>query len=84
EANGVFDYLGDISRENFTLNFDGIPLNDVELTDFSLLPSRIENGIGNLQAKIDVSGKDFISLINFTGSQLRFAEPEPNQKLDPR
>jgi uncharacterized protein (TIGR03545 family) len=84
KVDGVFDYLEDILKENFALNFDGISLNDVKLTDFPLLPSRIENGIGNLQAKMNFDGKNFTSSIIFASSHLRFTEPQPNEKLDPR
>jgi uncharacterized protein (TIGR03545 family) len=84
KADGTFNYLEDVSEENFSLNFDGISLNNVELTNFPLLPSKIESGIGNLQANINFSGKDFVSSVNFTGSQLRFAEPEAGENIDPR
>ena len=84
KVDGVFNYLEDISRENFALNFDGISLNDVKLTDFPLLPSKIENGIGNLKAKMNFDGKNFTSSVIFAGYQLRFAEPPANEKLDPR
>lgn len=84
KVNGVFNYLEDVSKENFSLNFNGISLRDVKLTDFPLLPSMIESGIGNLRANIDFSGTDFVSSVNFVGSQLRFGEPDPNENLDPR
>lgn len=81
---GVFDYLEEAAKENFTLSFDGIPLNNVKLTDFPLLPSQIESGIANLQAKMNFSGNSFVSTVRFAGSQLRFAEPEAGEDADPR
>jgi hypothetical protein len=41
---GALDYLGEIPKENFTLNLAQIPLSNVKLTNFALLPSRIEQG----------------------------------------
>lgn len=84
KIDGLFDYLEDTAKENFTLNFEGISLNDVKLTDFPLLPSRIESGIANLQANINFNGNNFASTVRFAGSQLRFAKAETSEDADPR
>jgi len=81
---GMLNYLGDTPTENFNLNLTQIPLSNVKLTDFALLPSKIEQGKGALRASANFAGSDFQTDIAFNGAQIRFAPPDTSAKLDPR
>lgn len=81
---GALDYLGEIPKENFTLNLTQIPLSNVKLTNFALLPSRIEQGKGFVRAMADFAGSDFQADIIFNSRQIVFAKADTSDNLNPR
>lgn len=84
KLNLTLDYLGEISKENINLNLAQIPLQNVKLTNFELLPSKIEQGKGFIQAAVNFAGRDFQAEVQFKGTQLAFAPPARDSKLDQR
>ncbi|NIW80620.1 MAG: hypothetical protein GWN16_14680, partial [Calditrichae bacterium] len=80
----IFDYLSDVSRESINIDFDRIPLSNVKLTDFALLPSKIDKGKGFINAQLNFEGNKFEADIQFTGEQIRFEELKDTGKLNPR
>lgn len=81
---GVLNYLGDTPEENFNLNLTEVPLSNVKLTDFALLPPRIASGKGFIQASANFSGSAFLSNISFDGKQIQFAKRDSTANLNPR
>lgn len=84
KLDATLDYLGDVSKENITLNLAQIPLQNVKLSSFELLPSKIERGKGFIQAAVDFAGGDFRADVQFNGTQLAFAPLDSAAKLDQR
>lgn len=84
KLNASLDYSGETPKENITLDLAQIPLQNVKLTSFELLPSKIERGKGFIQAAVDFAGGDFRANVQFNGTQLAFAPPDGEAKLDQR
>lgn len=81
---GTLDYLKEDKKELFTLDYKGIPLRKITLSNSNLIPNEIDRGLGNIDAKLGLTGKTFTSEIKFNGSELQFASTEapPQNKLE--
>lgn len=82
--NALFDYRDESPRENISLKLDHLPLNGTKLTDFALLPSKIAKGSGFISADINFEADNFLSEIQFTGTQLKFDAGDKPQNLNPQ
>ncbi len=70
--NGEFDYRGDTEREYFALNFNNLPMRNISLTNFPLLPRELDRGQGFIESSLNLTGSDFKSQIAFKTKDVRF------------
>jgi len=84
QATGKLDYREEKPAEEFQLQMNQIPLSNVKLTQFALLPYKIQRGRGNLAALLHFEGNQFLADIKFTGSQIKFDYSETPNNLNPR
>ena len=78
----TFDYRGEKPEENIELQMQQIPLSNVKLTSFALLPNRLNKGNGNIKAMMNFQGGNFQSDVQFTAKQLAFDLSENTGNLD--
>jgi len=70
--NGELDYRGDTEREYFALNFNNLPMRNISLTNFPLLPRELDRGLGFIESSLNLTGSDFASQITFKTKNVRF------------
>jgi uncharacterized protein (TIGR03545 family) len=80
----TLDYLQEVPQEKIELNLQNMPLSNVKLTNFALLPQKIQQGKGKLSAVLNFSGRDFESDIRFAASNLKFDYPDKPANMDAR
>ncbi len=81
---GSLDYTGDTPAEKFELGIRQMPLANVQLTDFALLPSRIARGKGDISARLNFEGSSFTSDIDFTASNVQFDFAALPENINPK
>ncbi|MEJ2635645.1 MAG: hypothetical protein P8184_10185, partial [Calditrichia bacterium] len=81
---GVLDYLEEKPREKIELNLSRMPLSNVKLTDFALLPYKINHGSGQTDAVMQFDGNDFATNIKFEASSLKFDFSEKPANMNQR
>ncbi len=69
---GTLDYREDTGKELFTLNFNSLPMRNITLTDFALLPRELDRGQGFIESSLSMNGSDFESQIAFRAQEVRF------------
>ncbi len=69
---GELDYREDTGKELFTLDFNSLPMRNISLTDFALLPRQLDSGRGFIESTLGVSASDFESKIAFRAQDVRF------------
>jgi uncharacterized protein (TIGR03545 family) len=80
----IFDYREDVPRENLTINLSQMPLSNVKLTDFPLLPYKIKQGKGQIDANLKMHGDNFTADIQFSSSNIQFDFSDKPNDLDQR
>ncbi len=80
----TLDYRQDVSQEKIELSLLQMPLANVKLTDFALLPKKIQKGTGTLKATLNFIGGDFESKIQFAAADLTFDYSDMPTNLDAR
>ncbi len=83
ELNSILDYRDSLKQENILIDLRQIPLKNVQLSEFALLPSQIASGTGALRARLQFKGNSVTGEVNFRGTGIKFA-PEPDSQLNPR
>jgi len=78
---GTFDYRGDTGKELFSLDLENLPLRDIKLTDFALLPNRIARGDGAINSYMNFTGSDFEAGVEFLGTGIVFDYGEKPEDL---
>jgi len=78
------DYRGEIPQENIQIHLKEVPISNVKLTNFPLLPYRVEKGKGDIQADMKFMGPDLSTEIKFSGNQLKFNLSDKPTDLDER
>lgn len=73
---GVIDHRGDVPVEEFSLGLVELPMKDMSLTGFPLLPGTVSGGRADLVASIRFSGDDMEARVRFTGRGVSFAPVE--------
>ncbi len=81
---GTLDYREDTPQEKIEIQLKQMPLARVKLTDFPLLPYRIEKGTGQINAELNFRGADFLTDIRFAGTNLNFNFSDAPAKMDKR
>lgn len=80
----IFDYRTDKSHENIVLKIDEVPITNMEMTNFELLPTKLKRGDGKLISEIDIVNSKIISDIYFEINNVKFdysSQPEMNERL---
>jgi uncharacterized protein (TIGR03545 family) len=77
ELLGEFNYLNEQPREHFTLMMDKMPLQNVSLTQSTLLPQKIQTGDGRVKVTLDLSGDSVHGDMDFVAENLAFAYATP-------
>lgn len=80
----TLDYREDLPHEKIELQLQQIPLASVKLTDFPLLPYKIEKGSGEIQAELNFRGPEFLTDIRFDSRNLSFDFSDAPEKMDER
>jgi uncharacterized protein (TIGR03545 family) len=80
---GQLNYLDSIPRENFSIDYNGFAITNLELSKSAYLPTAIKKGDGFLKASLNMSGDNFDGKIKFTSAQVAFAfaDEKPSGKL---
>ncbi len=81
---GTLDYLGEKPAETIEIKADQMPLQNVKLTSFPLIPYKIQQGKGQVNATIKFQGQDFLSDIRFRAAGLQFDYNEKPANLNAR
>lgn len=85
KLSGILDYREKTKQEDITLHLVNLPLSNVRLTNFALLPYAIRKGAAEVKMKLRFEGNTFLSDLNFTGKNVQFdLSAEPETKLSPR
>lgn len=77
---GTLNYLNKTPHEIFNIEYAGFSLNNTQISNSPYLPSKVQKGVGNFQAKVELIGDTVLSEINFVARRLSFA-PTTSQKL---
>lgn len=80
----TLDYRQAVSQEKIELNMQNMPLANVKLTNFALLPQKIQKGTGELKAIFNFIGGDFESKIQFAAADLTFDYSDRPTNMDAR
>ena len=85
KLSGVLDYREKTRQEMFTINLANLPLSNVRLSNFALLPYAIRKGIADVKIKLQFKENTFLSDLNFTGKNMQFdLSGKPETRLSPR
>ncbi|OGB68879.1 MAG: hypothetical protein A2Y94_03925 [Caldithrix sp. RBG_13_44_9] len=80
----TLDYRQEVPQEKIELSLQNMPLSNVKLTNFALLPQKIQQGTGKLSALLNFTGRDFESNIQFAATDLKFDYSDKPTNLDAR
>ena len=79
-----FDYRTDKSHENIVLKIDEVPIKNMKMTNFELLPTKLKRGEGKLISEVDIINGIILSDIYFEIDNVKFdytSQPEMNERL---
>jgi uncharacterized protein (TIGR03545 family) len=81
---GELNYLGDSPHESFKLEMEKMPLQNVKISSSSLLPQRVESGIGRLTTSLELGGASVDGKFMFAADNLQFAfaDQAPQKRLE--
>jgi len=74
---GTFNYLQEIPQEKIDLSFNGFSLDDRKLSESPFLPNKVNSGLGNLSASLDMQGEQINGRVNFSAKKLVFESAKP-------
>ena len=78
------DYRGDTPQDRIKVQLQKMPISNVKLTNFPLLPYKIEKGLGEVQAQLDFIGADLFTDIKYRGNNIKFDFSEKPTQMDER
>jgi uncharacterized protein (TIGR03545 family) len=78
------DYREDTPQEKIQLQLQKMPISNVKLTNFPLLPYKIDKGRGEVQAQMDFVGPDLSTDIKFIGKSIKFDLSDKPTDMDER
>lgn len=78
-----FDYRSTAPSENINLAILQIPISNVKLSDFPLLPYRLKKGTGEIEATLDFKQSDFVFNMKMFINQMEFDYNEKTINVDP-
>ncbi|MCD4796411.1 MAG: TIGR03545 family protein [Candidatus Cloacimonetes bacterium] len=79
-----FDYRTDKTHENIDLKIDDVPIKNLKMTNFELLPTKLKRGDGKLVSEVDIVNGIVNSDIYFEIDNVKFdysSQPEMNERL---
>lgn len=84
DIDAYFDYRTDKTHENIVMKIDEVPIKDLKMTNFELLPTKLKRGEGKLVSEIDILNGIILSEIYFEIDNVKFdysSQPEMNERL---
>jgi len=84
ELKASFDYRTLDSQENVALNIDKVPIKNLKMTNFELLPTKLKQGTGALTSDINIKNGELNSDVHFEIDNVVFdyaSQPEMNERL---
>ena len=85
EITGLLNYLEEVPKENFNVNYAGFSLANTKITKSKFLPGEIKKGLGKVESAVNLVGSNIEGKVKFTGANLAFDLsnlPKPKTKLD--
>jgi uncharacterized protein (TIGR03545 family) len=79
-----FDYRINKSHENIVLKIDEVPIRNLKMTNFELLPTKLKRGDGKLVSEVDIVNGIVMSDIHFEINNVKFdysSQPKMNERL---
>jgi len=84
DLNASFDYRTEDSHEIVALNIDKVPIKNLKMTNFELLPTKLKQGMGNLSSDINIVNGELSSDVHFEINNVVFdysSQPKMNERL---
>jgi uncharacterized protein (TIGR03545 family) len=81
--NAYFDYRNTTPSENINLTLLQIPISNVKLSDFPLLPYRLRKGTGEIEATLDFKQSDFNFNMKMYINQMEFDFSDKTINVNP-
>jgi uncharacterized protein (TIGR03545 family) len=78
---GFVDHREEVPVEEFSLGLVELPMKDMSLTDFPLLPGTVTGGRADLVSSIRFTGGDMEARVRFIGREVTFAPPERTEGM---
>jgi uncharacterized protein (TIGR03545 family) len=82
--NAIFDYRTDASQEKFSLDVSQVPIRNLKLAKFELLPEKLTSGEAKLSSSLNFTEQEITSSIQFAAEQIKFdytSQPKMNPEL---
>jgi hypothetical protein len=79
---GEFNYIGQSPLEKFSLALGDLPMENIKLSNSTLLPQKIAQGAGDFKAALELGGESLTGGLLFVGKNINFDFGEnPSEKL---
>ena len=84
DLHAIFDYRHTQSKEKIDLSITDVPVRELKLAKFELLPTRLKRGEAKLESEILFTEREITSKINFLMDKVQFdytTQPKMNKDL---
>ncbi|KYK37218.1 MAG: hypothetical protein AYK18_18415 [Theionarchaea archaeon DG-70] len=81
--NGIVDHRGEVPKELLKIEISKVPLKDMRLSSFPLIPYRFTSGEGFILAELDFLGSDFESTVDFKGRNVGLDYAQRSSDISP-
>ncbi len=79
---GEFNYLGESPMEKFSMAMNALPLSNVKLSDSPMLPQKLNKGLGDVKASLNVGHNSLSGDLTFVAQKIDFDFGEqPSEKM---
>ncbi|KQC07619.1 MAG: hypothetical protein APR54_05925 [Candidatus Cloacimonas sp. SDB] len=82
--NGLFDHRSDISQDIVNIYADEIPIRDLTLANFDLLPGKLKRGTAKLFSNLNLTDELIKITVGFEAENIQFdytSQPEMDERL---
>jgi uncharacterized protein (TIGR03545 family) len=80
----IFDYRTDNSKETINLEISEVPIRNMKMTNFDLLPTKLKRGDAALSSNINISEDIILVNIDFAADNIQFdytSQPDMDENL---